>query len=154
MMWSRSFSYQRKPRMSSLRPCRMPQTLAPVCELQSLCQEVSMWLPSASQRGERGHVAVADRPAHGVEAQPVDLQEDHAGRAVVGGAVGGAAPGPAEEQLVLVERQQAADQRGDRRPSRRRPPRRSEVGDDTPGTANEDAEHARAEQQEAARGRG
>ena len=52
--WSRSFSYQRKPRMSSLRPCRMPHTLAPVWELQSQCHSVSAWLPWASQRANVG----------------------------------------------------------------------------------------------------
>ena len=54
MTWSRSFSYQRNPRMSSLRPCRMPHTLAPVCELQSQCHSVSAWLPLPSQRANVG----------------------------------------------------------------------------------------------------
>ena len=90
--------------MSSLSPCRMPQTLAPVWELQSECQSVSAWLPAASQRGERRHVAVADRAPQRVEAQAVDLQEQHARRPVVRcRCAAGAAGGAAEEQLVLVE---------------------------------------------------
>ena len=40
--------------MSWLEPCRMPHTLAPVCELQSQCQEVSAWLPARSQRANVG----------------------------------------------------------------------------------------------------
>ena len=51
---SRSLSYQRKPGMSALDPCRMPQTEAPVCELQSVCQEVSTWLPERSQAARLG----------------------------------------------------------------------------------------------------
>ena len=57
----------------------------------------------AEPAGERRHVAVADRAPHGVEAEAVDLQEQHAGRAVVRGRVGAAAGGAAEEDLVLVE---------------------------------------------------
>ena len=40
--------------MSSLRPCRMPHTLAPVWELQSQCHSVSAWLPWASQSANVG----------------------------------------------------------------------------------------------------
>jgi hypothetical protein len=32
----------------------MPQTLAPVCELQSVCHEVSTWLPERSQAASVG----------------------------------------------------------------------------------------------------
>ncbi len=52
--WSRSLSYQRNPKMSWLLPCRMPLTSAPVCELQSVCQVVRVWLPSRSQAASVG----------------------------------------------------------------------------------------------------
>ena len=49
-----SFSYQRKPRTSSFEPCRIPHWLAPVWELQSVCQARSSWLPARSQAARVG----------------------------------------------------------------------------------------------------
>ena len=51
--------------MSWLEPCRMPLTAAPVCELQSVCQEVNVGCPRRPG-GEVRDRSVADGPARGV----------------------------------------------------------------------------------------
>src|SRR4051794_40670425 len=183
--WSRSFSYQRKPRMSWLEPCRMPQTLAPVCELQSVCHGVSVWLPSASQAANVGmspsriarRTVSNPRPSICRKTTPGGWPAS-AGAAAwrrqrrvargeknssssIGGRVGGngptpglpgvataAAVGAAEEDLVLVDGEQAGDQRADRGHAERDEHRAAEVGDLDAGDRAEHGQRARAEQQE------
>ena len=73
--------------------------------------------------GQGGHRPVADGAAGGLVGQPVDLQEQHPGRARLRiAAVAGAAADAAEEDLVLVDRERAVDQR--RRPPTSPPPPR------------------------------
>ena len=137
--------------MSWLEPCRIPLTAAPVCELQSVCQEVMRVAARAQPGGEVGHRAVADGAAGGVVGQRVDLQEEHAGRPLVG-VVGRAGPaaGPAEEQLVAVDREQAADQPGHGGDRDADDHRDAEVGDVHPGDGEGERQHRGAQQQEAA----
>ncbi len=101
---------------------------------------------------ERGQVAVADGPAHGVVAEPVDLQQQHTRRQLLAAVLGPAEPagGAAEEQLVLVDRQQAADQRAHRRHRDHHEHRRAQVRDHHTGHHERQREQPRAEQQQRA----
>ena len=130
--------------MSSLRPCRMPHTLAPVCELQSLCQSVSAWLPCGEPAGERRHVAVAHRAPHGVEAQAVDLQEQHARRPVVRASASVLRAGRRGGRRSRPRRGRAGSTRA-RRPRTSpppRPPRCPGPRSPRPGSTNETASSA------------
>ena len=104
----------------------------------------------AEPTGERRHVAVADRAPHRVEAQAVDLQEQHARRPVVGRGVGAAAGGAAEEDLVLVEAQHARHERGDRGHRHRHDHRGAQARDHDARDDERDGEQRRAHQQERA----
>ncbi len=106
--------------------------------------------------GEGGHVAVPHRAPGDVVAQAVDLQEQHPGRPVVVivAAAAGAPGGPAEEQLVLVEADQAAGHRAHRGEPGHHGDRGAEVGDRHPGHREGEQQHPGAEQQEAADAQG
>ena len=130
---SRSFSYQRNPRMSWLVPCRMPLTLGAGLRAPVGVPGGQRVAARPQPGGQRRHRPVADGAAGGVVGQRVDLQEQHAGRPVRP-AVGAARPaaGAAEEQLVLVDGEQAADQARDRRDDDGDEHRDAEVGDVRP----------------------
>ena len=152
--WSRSFSYQRKPRMSSLRPCRMPQTLAPVCELQSVCQSVSA--VAAAGRASAANVGMSpSRTARRTvsKPRPSTCRNSTPGRPVVavggrrcrGGRRGGRTARPRRGPSRLLTRA--------RRPPTSpppRPPRCPGPRSPRPGIANETPSSAAPEQQERA----
>ncbi len=105
----------------------------------------------AQPAGEGRHGPVPDGAARGAVPEPVDLQEEDAGRPRPGrGGPPAPAPGAAEEDLVLVDRERGADPARHGRHGHGDRDRGAEAADHDARDGGEQGEHAGAHEQEPA----